>query len=312
MAELRDSPRPKVYWPNTPSQWREPTVDDCTWYATEFAFQAASKNHLNMHPVKDLREKSSDTEGGTPVPVALRDTEYLWPKSEEVAYKYGQFTKAEIRRALKDEKTIVYGGDYEKLPQHYRRWTYNDTFNHAMASRDYREVNGVGFTFLYDPLGGGPQRDFYDGEWIRLDDLLAFNWSGSKGEYVGIVYRIRRDTMIKGNVERRSDKYIDLPEKTDIYDAPLGEVIRTTNKPLRLDYFGYAGGGWWAVEIWVNDGLVIAYVKKNDKYERGNWPVTPDPDPEPVDPNPELVARVAELEFALSEVKATAELALAE
>ena len=294
---LRDSPRPSVYWPNTPSQWREPTVDDCTWYATEFAWQAASKDHISKHPVNDIRNHSIDTVGGTPIRVAMSETDRLWPKGQGVNWKYGSYSRAEIRRALIDGGTIIYGGDYAKLPPHYRRWTNNDSFSHAMASRDHRTKDGKDQTFLYDPLGGGPTRQPYDGEWIDLDALLEFNW-GSGNEAVGIVWGTTTtgDRMIKGSVKRRSDKYIKLPKGTKVYDSPGGDVVRTIGNTKQFDYYGYAGNGWWAVEVWVDGGPAIAYVKKGD-YERDFWPV------EPVEPPPpDLSARVRELEEALESI----------
>lgn len=308
MAKLRDDPRPDGYWPNTPSQWREPSVDDCTWYATEFAFEAASKTHLSMHPVKDLRNKSSDTSGGTPVRLALSETYRLWPKSEGVTYKYGATGKTEIRRALQDGKTIVYGGDYEKLPVHYRRWTGVDTFNHAMASRDFRVSNGIEQTFLYDPLGGGPTREPYDGEWIPLDAVLKFNWGDRGGvEYVGIVQGTgATDRMIKGQVERTSNKYIDLPKGAKIYDAPSGKVVRKLGAAKRWDYFGFTSGGWWAVEGWVDNDIVVAYVKNDESYDRGEWPI----EPETPDTTPELEQRIEELESALASIDEIADTAL--
>lgn len=299
MATLRDKPRPSVYWPNTPSQWREPTVDDCTWYAVEFAFQAASDNHVSMHPVNDLRNHSIDRTGGTQVRVALSEVDRLWPKGENVGWKYGVFSKTEIRRRLKDGATIVWGGDYEKLPQHYRRWTVNDYFNHAMASRDFRinPQSGKAQTFLYDPLGGGPQRDFYDGEWINLEALYRFNWNN---EEVGIVYNIGRktDKMIRGPIERTSSKWVHLPAGVRVFDAPGGQVVRTVGNAKRYDYFGYSNG-FWAIEIFVQGEPVIAYVKKNQNFERGNWP-----EPEPVNPPDEdrqqLLDRISALEISLA------------
>lgn len=306
---LRDKPRPSVYWPNTPSQWREATVDDCTWYATEFAFEAASKTHLSMHPVKDLRDHSSDTAGGTPLLTALSETYRLWPKSEGVQFRYGGYSRTVIRRALRDGSTIVWGGDYARLPAHYRKWTNNDTFSHAMASRDLRTINGVEQTFLYDPLGGGPNREPYDGEWIPLKALLAFNWDDWQGgNLVGIVYgEEARDKMIKGVIDRRSNKYVELPAGVKVYDAPDGSVIRKTiRKSKRYDYFGYASG-WWAIEIWFDGGPVLAYIKSNDAYERGEWPV------EPPQPDPDVAVlkeRIEVLESALGEMMETADAAL--
>lgn len=314
MAELRDKPRPDTFWPGTPSQWTQPTVDDCTWYATEFGFEAGSNVHRSMHPVKDIRNHSSDTVGGTPLHVALRETARIWPDSDGVRYSYGLKPRVEIRRALKDDKTILWGGDYEKLPSHYRRWTYNDTFDHAMASRGFRTHQGVEQTFLYDPLGGGRTFQPYDGEWIALSALYDFSWGSGTSEYVGIIWGPGNtqqgdgDKMIKGTVERSSSKYIDLPKGTKVYDTPNGKVVRTTHKDLRVDYMGYSGG-WWMVEIWVTDGLVLAYVKKG-AGDRGNWP--PVPEPEPIDPNPELEARILELENALTNINVTAETALAD
>lgn len=309
MAELRDSPRPDTFWPGTPNQWREPTVDDCTWYATEFAFEAASNVHRSMHPVKDIRNHSSDTTGGTPVPVALRETARIWPDSDGVRYKYGAISKAEIRRALIDHKTIVWGGDYEKLPPHYRRWTNNDTFNHAMASRGFRNYQGVDQTFLYDPLGGGSTYQEYDGEWISLEALYRFSW-GYPTENVGIVWGPGNtkqsggiDGMIQGNFERTSQKYIELPIGVKVYDAPNGNVFRKITKATRYDYFGYSGA-WWAVEVWHPEkgARVIGYIEKGD-YERGNWPVV-------VEPNDELeeaLQRIDELEGVLRAIEKMAE-----
>ena len=302
---LRDKPRPSIYWPNTPSQWREPTVDDCTWYAVEFGFQAASKDHLSMHPVNDLRNHSSDTIGGTPVPVALREVYRLWPKDQGAEYRYGLFSRTEIRRMLKDGKTIIWGGDYEKLPKHYRRWTYNDTFDHAMASRDFR-TNGLGtdVTFLYDPLGGGPQRDFYDGEWISLDALLDFSWGANGKEYVGVVYGTAQpkdnggDEMIKGNVERQSNKWVEIPKGVWVWDSPDGEVVRETGTARRYDYFGYTKGHW-AIGIFVAGDPVIAYVKKNDNWARGQWPEEPVVNPPDVD-RQQLLDRIVELDAELA------------
>lgn len=311
MAELRDKPRPTVYWPNTPTQWRESSVDDCTWYATEFAFEAASVNHLNMHPVKDLRNKSSDTSGGTPLLTALSETYRLWPKSEMAQYRYGAESRTAIRRALKDGSTIVYGGDYANLPVHYRRWTNSDTFAHAMASRDYREVDGVGYTFLYDPLGGGPTREPYNGEWIPLSALLKFNWdNGADRYYVGTVYGYGgKDRMIKGVIERTSSKYVELPAGVKVYDSPDGKVIRTVKVPKRYDYFGYVGP-WWAIEIWYKEGPVIAYIEKNETFERGAWPTDPPVEPPVIPDVTALEARIEELESALLAISGISDEAL--
>jgi hypothetical protein len=311
MAILWDKPRPSVYWPGTPSQWREPTVDDCTWYAVEFAFEAASKTHLSMHPVRDLRRHSSDTVGGTPVPVALREVDKLWPTSEGVRWTYGAESRATIRRALIDGDTIVWGGDYEKLPTHYKRWTNNDIFDHAMASRDFRTYNGTGQTFLYDPIGGGPQRDFYDGEWISLDALMEFSWSGAGGEWVGIVRATKQqgDTMIKGPFERTSSRYVELPVGVKVFNAPEGKVVKRIGTAKKYDYFGYTND-YWAIELWVMGEPVIAYVKKNDNWDRGNWPIPVEPEPEPDPALIAAVARIGVLEAALADIEETAETAL--
>ena len=302
---LRDKPRPSVYWPNTPSQWTQSSVDDCTWYAVEFAFEAASNTHLSMHPVEDIRVGSSDTVGGTPIAVALWDTYKMWPKKEDAKYQYGSFSHETIEQALRDGKTIVWGGDYEKLPAHYRKWTNNDTFDHAMSSRDYRVHRGAKQTFLYDPLGGGPQREPYDGEWIALNALYKFNW-GRAGthEYVGIVYNDRADAqtgtdkMIKGDFTRTSERYVKLPIGVQVYDAPEGKKIRQVRHEKRYHYFGFVGGGWWAIGIWYDGADVIAYIKRNDDYERGTW----ETQPEPTEPDPHL-ARIDELEDTLRDIR---------
>lgn len=315
MASLRDSPRPDVYWPNTPSQWREPSVDDCTWYATEFAFQAASENHLNMHPVKDLRNKSTDTEGGTPVDVALRDTFKLWPIRENVGYRYGAFNFATIRRSLRDGSTIVVGGDYEKLPLHYRRWTNNDTFNHAMAARDLRKNKaGEWLTFLYDPLGGGPAREPYDGEWIKLDDLLTFTWNASSRTWwLGIVYNRSEIPMKYLNLpaQYKPDRFARLKRGAPVRSEPraTSEVVRkfwneNTRRPIL-----YAVDGGWVCVLWKDDKeWQWGYADPDDVIAKGGWPVPPIDDG--VDDCSDVDARVEALTNALVEVRDVADAAL--
>lgn len=260
---LRD--RPKFddygYWPNTPSQWREPTVDDCTWYAGEFAFQAADSLHRNYHPVNDIRNQSTDRDGGTPVDVMLRDTKQFWPKDAGLGYEYAAWKKRDIVRALNTGATVVTGGDYEKLPLHYRRWTNNDYFNHAMAHRFARK-NKVGkwLTALYDPLGGGPTREPYDGEWILLDALYGdedeYTWRKSAGRYwVGVVDnyhgkdQMKRVFFDKQDTQRECQVFTGSPvyaEPTTI--APKLKVLMDDQKWYGL--IGRVNPDWFAVFSW--------------------------------------------------------------
>lgn len=271
MTELRDRPRPAGYWPNTPSQWREPSVDDCTWYATEFAYEAASENYRSVHPVLGLRNFSSDKVGGTPVHVALRDTQSLWPSEERVTYDYYLAHPNQVREHLKRGATIVWGGDYEKLPPHYRRWTNNDTFNHAMASRD---LDHKDWTFLYDPLGGGPQRDPYDGEWIPLEAMFRFSWGHSGKVEIGVVENRGDEPMNRVHLfgQHPTDKEVRTRSGTEVRRNPrsTGEITRRFHdeekwRPL----IGNANGGWRLVG-WGDldlDNTNIGYVHADDILE---------------------------------------------
>ncbi len=291
MTILWDNPRPDGYWPGTPTQWREPSVDDCTWYATEFLFERASSTHLSMHPTREIREHSSDKVGGTPLAVALRDTLRLWPTSEQVTYRYGAYSGRYISEALRHGAGILWGGDYEQLPKHYRRWTNNDNFDHAFASLTLnKSPGGEDRTFLYDPLGGGPQREFYDGEWITLEALFKFNWQANASTYyVGIVenkgkYRMqslhlpiteepdRVVTVRRGGAARAAPRYTADP------------VRKFWNEDKRWRLLGKVTGGWhivlWKVgdnhweygyvfkdDILTNEGVVIAGPVESDPDE---------------------------------------------
>jgi hypothetical protein len=269
---LWDNPRPIGYWPGTPNQFREPTVDDCTWYATEFAFEAASETHRSVHPVKGLRNFSSDTVGGTPVSVAIRDSLRLWPKSERVWAEYGAYSRDYLEHLLQRGVTLILGGDYEKLPAHYRRWTNNDTFDHAVACRTYRNrLPGVEQTFLYDPLGGGPTFKPYDGEWITLDALLDdYSWHFAGKIWAGIVEN-KGDSPMKRvfvHPETPTNKEVTVPRGTIVREAPrtTSEKVKTIwSSTRKFPMIGAASNGWrligWDLEVSTGN---IGYIHRDD------------------------------------------------
>jgi len=268
---MRDKPRPPGYWPNTPSQWREATVDDCTWYSTEFAWQSEDKEHRNFHPVRDIRSQSTDRVGGTPVSVAMRDTAKFWPADAGVGWKYGLYDKAEIRRALRSGAVVVLGGDYKQLPLHYRRWTNNDDFAHAMAIKFLLET---GFTRMYDPLGGGPQRDEYDGEWIQFNQLFGvgnYTWGNSDRSrfWVGIVEQRHEETRVAQvtvDIDTATAGIV-VKKNTDVHQtASSGSTVlrkfwaEGTHKSLMR------GPNGWRMVAWTNqEGEQLAgWVHKDD------------------------------------------------
>lgn len=256
VSTLRDNPKPDGYWPGTPSQWREPSVDDCTWYAVEAAFESASEPHFSYHPVNRIRASSTDTEGGTPIIVALRDTLKFWPKIGDVGYTYGGESRRDVERALTSGAAVVVGGDYEKLPLHYRRWTNNDTFDHAMM---HKFLYAGKLTYLYDPLGGGPSREPYDGEWISLDALYGpdkFVWQHSPVTYtVGIVEN-KRETMRLNQVTvepNMATKALRCKVGTPVYQTP------TTIAPIER-------------KIWSNKKLWATIAKGMNGWRLIVWP----------------------------------------
>ena len=263
MTELWDNPRPLGYWPGTPSQWREPTVDDCTWYATEFAFEAASETHHSVHPVKGLRNYSTDRVGGTPVSVAIRDTSVLWPDRERVHAEYGAYKREYITRLLREGAVFVLGGDYEKLPAHYRRWTYNDTFDHAVAIKTYDEPNDR--TFLYDPLGGGRTFEPYDGEWIKMDAILRYTWQmNSTRYYAGLVQNEGDEPMktVNLNPNHPADREVRVRPNTVVRGVP-----RSTGERTRQIY---SGTKWWPlVGKTTNGWRLIAWDLDEDRKNIG-------------------------------------------
>jgi len=276
---LRDQPRPEGYWPGTPSQWREATIDDCAWYATEAAFEAASETHRSVHPVKGLRAFSSDTEGGTPISVAIRDTQRLWPASERVVSEYGAYERAYLVRLLKEGAMLVVGGYYANLPTHYRRWTNNDNFAHALACKFYRRLDGVEYTFLYDPLGGGPTRQPYDGEWITLDALLNwFTWGTGTKKYAGIVQNRGDDPVQRLYVSptRPADREVRVARGVTVRKAPRttsAEVRRVWSEERWFPLVATASNGWrliaWDLDV---DNTNIGYIHTGDIIETRQAP----------------------------------------
>ena len=303
---LRDSPSfdKQGYWPNTPSQWREPTVDDCTWYAGEFAFQAADVKHRNYHPVNDIRLKSADNTGGTTVAYMMQFTEQFWPDDSLMTAYYGSFGAGEIRDRLSKGATFVVGGDYEQLPLHYRRWTNNDEFNHAVAIRFYDE--GTDRTAMYDPLGGGPTYREYDGEWISLEALLkGYWWRGGKGWVAGITAPYREERIMKPFVGiDGAELELRVKERTYVYNGPsAGSAIerRIWKDTNWWPTIGRAVGGWFLI-LWTDSetkDLRWGYVHREDIVEKRNIERT-----EPTgEVDPDLVAQIENLQLEVDRLK---------
>lgn len=292
MTKLWDNPRPKGYWPGTPSQWNEPTIDDCTWYATEFGFEAASETHRSVHPVKGLRRFSTDTSGGTPVSVAIRDTQRLWPSRERVLSEYGTYSRRRITQLLRSGATLVFGGDYIRLPLHYRRWTNNDRFLHAIATRTIAYKNGKARTFWYDPLGGGSTYKPYDGEWITLNDLLNhYAWKTPSGDkwYAGLILN-KGDAPMKRlhlHPSQPANREVRVRGGTVVRVAP-----RITSDKVRVVWgekrwyplVGNARDNWKLIAWNLAESQAnIGYIRKVDIIETKRSPLTvPEPPTDPI------------------------------
>ena len=238
-----------------------------------------------MHPVKELRAYSSDRVGGTPVQVALRDTARLWPASEEVGWRYGGFPLSTIERALRGGAVVVVGGDYEELPLHYRRWTYNDKFDHAVA---IKFLLHDGRTRMYDPLGGGRNFEPYDGEWIALDRMFGgydqYAWHKSNDTfYVGIVQNRERGAPMKlhFNKEFPSNHRARFKDKTPVFKRPnlLQAAERFFWKEENWHWLmGKTANNWHIVAYkgTLSGEWKIGYVQGNDKVDEEvrPWPDT--------------------------------------
>lgn len=314
MTTLWDNPRPKGYWPGTPSQWREPTVDDCTWYATEFGFEAASETHLSMHPVKDLRNFSSDTVGGTPLSVALRETARLWPAKERVHSEYGAYSRRFIMDALSAGAVLVYGGDYEVLPPHYRRWTYNDYFDHAVASKTLDRTDlGTFRTFMYDPLGGGRYYEPYDGEWITIDGLLKYCWQSGDKYWVSIIENKGAEPMKSLNINpnQMADKEVRVRNTTVVRAQPRITGDRTRRIYSNTKWWPVVGrvAGGWRLIAWKNElgHVEWGYINPDDILEYRNEPFTDTDNDALLNENLTLASENAALETELGKYKGVVE-----
>lgn len=304
---MRDSPdfNKQGYWPGTPNQWREATVDDCTWYATEFAFEAASDPPYSVSPTL-LRSRSTDTVGGTPISVALRDVADQWPPGFGVHYIYAAFNKDDIKRALLTGATVVAGGDYENLPLYYRRWTNNDTFAHAIAHRFLLEGNQ---TAMYDPLGGGPTRQPYDGEWIpfwALYSYSGFTWRNGEFFWVGIVDNTRKEYDVKELTlfADAANKVVRVKRGTPVHERPT--VVSPIARKIWSESATWdtvARGPWgWRLIRWQTDAgeWLWGWVAKSDILSFGAVE-RPDPEPEPPTDTAELENQINDLEARTAE-----------
>lgn len=290
---LRDTPPPPGYWPPTPNQFREPSVDDCTWYAGEFAWQAGSKTHHSMHPVNELRASSTDKVGGTPISVMMRDTSNIWPAQEHVGWSYGAYTAEHLKNALRGGAVLVVGGNYDNLPLHYRRWTTNDSFAHAIALKFLLDD---GRTRMYDPLGGGPARATYDGEWIDFPAIFkptvgGFCWKDGSGRFlVGIVQNLDGDESMNNLFlppANPTTKQVRLKEGTEGYAKPSITSKRSKifwTSTIWRWHLGNTGDGWAAIAVQSDqDNLpdwYTVYVLKNDIIESRLIEADPTPDVE--------------------------------
>lgn len=225
-----------------------------------------------MHPVLELRNKSIDTVGGTDPHVMMKEMERLWPKGQHVGWRYGTWTVRELKRALAGGASILIGGDYEKLPHHYRRWTNNDNFNHEMMVKTIEtRVGGVDTTFLYDPLGGGPQRDPYDGEWIAFDQLFGpdkFTWRAAGGFVAGIVQNKEFNAM--RTVFAKATREVRVKMGTPVYKRPTSAIAHHKklwrSENWRPNY-GITYNGWRLIEYKVEDEVFYGYINKLDIIE---------------------------------------------
>ena len=277
MSDMRTLPPPPGYWPPTPSQWTEVTVDDCTWFAGEFAWQSGSDIHRSMHPVDDLRAKSTDRVGGTPINVMMNEIDRLWPARDGVGWRYGSHSTQEIKRALTGGAAVIVGGDYEKLPPHYKRWTNNDVFDHAMTIKFLLDDGRVR---LYDPLGGGPARLPYDGEWIPFEALFAgnygFNWQEPTGAYpTGFVQNLTEGAPEVDKLfldqEHPATREMRVKDRTPVYKKPSITSLRVKtfwNETVWRWLAGATEG--WRITVYQDVGSTdwkVGYVNNIDVIE---------------------------------------------
>jgi hypothetical protein len=161
-------------------------------------------------------------------------------------------------------------------------------------------------TFLYDPLGGGPERLPYDGEWISLDALLEFNWKSNGKYYVAIVenegnYNLR---YLHLPVHQEADKVVTVRRGGAARVEPRitsSTVRRFWNENKRRPFLAKFAGGWYLVLWSSGEEWEWGYVYKDDILSVESVEVEP-PQP-PCEEETDLEARLATIEASANEIE---------
>lgn len=285
MADLRDSPLPSGYRPNTPNQFREKTVDDCTWFAMEYAYERASLGQLKANPVDVRRTVDPDLTGPTRMSDAFEAFDRYYKRSRLVRHYQSPLTPRDFDEALnllRMDATLVVIGDYEELPFHYRRWTYNDKFDHAIAIHDFRPdikfgARSVGSTYMYDPLGGGRTFEPYDGEWIPVEGVLrSFVWTTGTSISIGVLSPAKEEQLINSTLPPVLRRLAKLKAGTHVLSEPTAAATTITKLDGETD-LGLVGAvrgtDWRAVQVMRKIGNVVGYVHSTNVLSVGLNPL---------------------------------------
>jgi hypothetical protein len=177
-----------------------------------------------------------------------------------------------------------------------------------MAVRSYNKNQNIPQrTFLYDPLGGGPTYQPYDGEWITFNALFnRYAWKNRRGNiYAGIVENegdIRMNRVFL-HPTRPTDKAVRIEVGTVVRRDPRitsEEVRRIWSAGSWHPLVGAARHGWrliaWNLEASESN---IGYVHLNDIIETKSITLPPST---PVDVDNDMLRNAIQ---ALKDDKAT-------
>ncbi len=232
-----------------------------------YAGDGASAGEYWMPPILLRKKYDPDLTGGSNYVDVAQQWHRTFPKGPVPVIN---MQDQKLLTATRSGAFAVVVGNEMNFPPYYRRWTNDDTFHHAVAVCCYTPSvklgnSKLGSLWLYDPLGGGPNREPYDGEWISVEDLFGFAFHQGSTIYCTVMSPTAiEDRMIVVTSDYSLPLIARVKANAPIMETPTAtsrEVTKSKNEQT-LPYYGTVAGddNWASVRTSFDGKTRLAYV----------------------------------------------------